>query len=157
MNNGELGIDLFDTDPDLVTLNDPGDVDGGTNGTQNYPEITTTSYAGGEVTVDYTLDTTAGDYRIEFFASLGRDNICAVNPASPPDCLNGPGGDHFHGEGEVFSYAMGITVAGTGPEAFQATFAFPETYYLSATATPVLGADYGGTSEFSRAVGTTFP
>jgi hypothetical protein len=156
--NGELGIELFDDDPDFVTLNDPGDVDGGTNGTQNFPELTTLSFAADDVTVDFTLDTLAGDYRIEFFSSAAADDICAVNPAMPPACLDGPGGLHYHGEGAVFRHAVDVSVAGTGPEAFQTSFAGIEEHVISATATPIVSPDvYGGTSEFSRAVPTTFP
>gem|GEM_PF-1655171 len=158
LGNGELGIDLFDTDPDLVTLNDPGDVDTGTNGTQNYPEITAVSFAAGQVTVDYSLDTIAGNYRIEFFANFEYDDICAVDPASPPACLSGPQGTHFHGEGGRFVHWQQVASAGTGPQSFQAVFPFEETELLSVTATPIISMDsYGGTSEFSRTVPTTFP
>jgi len=156
--NGKIGIELYDEVLDEVTLNDDGDVDGGANGTQNYPEIVSTSYAGGEVTVHYTLDTLAGDYRIEFFGSVLADDICAVDPASPPACLEDSLGPHYHGEGAGFFHNVQVTVAGSGPQALQVTFPVSENFVISSTCTPVLGGGvFGGTSEFSRAVPTTMP
>lgn len=158
LENAELGIELFNDDPDFVTANDPGDTDTGSNGLQNYPEIISVSYGAGEATIDYSLDTEAGTYRIEFFSSESPDNICAVDPLDPPQCLSGPGGIHYHGEGQRYRGSLELTVGGTGPETFQAKLTVEENVFLSLTATKLRAPDtHGATSEFSRSVPTTFP
>jgi hypothetical protein len=66
----ELGIDLG---ADGVTGNDGGDVDGGPNGLQNFPELTDAVEAGGVTTVSGDLDSVAGDYTIDLYTSDSCD------------------------------------------------------------------------------------
>lgn len=134
--NGGLGINL--RSDGVVTANDPEDVDGGPNDGLNYPEPTSTSYALGQVSMAYSLDVPAGDYRIEFFISV------APNPSG-------------YGNGEWRAHAETITHAGKGAQSFNAAFACAETDWLTTVSTfikPTGG--FGPSSEFSRAVPTTF-
>jgi CSLREA domain-containing protein len=124
--NGLRGIDLGG---DGVTANDAGggDADSGPNNLQNFPDLTDSAAASGQISVQGTLDTNAGTYRVEFFMS--------------PAC-DGSG----NGEGRVFVGATNVTVT-AGPAAISETFtASPgPNGWLTATAT-----DSGGnTSEFS--------
>jgi hypothetical protein len=65
-NNGKLGIDL---DNDGVTLNDPGDVDRGTHGLQNFPVIT--SAIAGATNISGTLNSAANaTFSIEIFIGI---------------------------------------------------------------------------------------
>lgn len=67
-NNEQLGIDL--SDDAGVTPNDPCDPDGGANGLQNFPVLTSAASGGGTTTIQGTLDSTAvSTFRIEFFSS----------------------------------------------------------------------------------------
>jgi len=139
-------------------LNDPGDVDTGTNGFHNCPDITSVAYAGGSVTIDFDLDTAAGDYRVEFFSSSSADDVCAIDPRNDPACLSDGNGTLFFGEGDIFLDAIEVTHAGMGPQTFQAVLPMSQSQLLTATCTHKLGPDaYGATSEFSRSVPTTFP
>jgi uncharacterized repeat protein (TIGR01451 family) len=52
-NNGGLGIDIED---DGVTPNDADDSDGGPNGRQNFPNVTSATLNGGNLTVAYNID-----------------------------------------------------------------------------------------------------
>src|SRR6185436_7575427 len=66
--NGKLGIDLKGEGP---TANDLGDNDGGDNGTQNYPIVTSITNAGSRVTIQGTLNSRPNaTYRVEFFDSI---------------------------------------------------------------------------------------
>jgi hypothetical protein len=142
--NATLGIDLSVEAAigDGVTANDGcGDPDQGPNGLQNFPALLVAQTGGGITTVDFDLDTAAGDYRVEFFAVLAAD----------------PSG---HGEGRTFLGAEQVSVSATCEESFQVELplAVPEGALVTATATPVDGAQpsgLGGTSEFSAAVSTT--
>ena len=63
----DLGIDL---DADGVTPNDPGDGDSGPNNLQNFPVITSSSFADGQVQITGTLESAGGvTYTLEFFAT----------------------------------------------------------------------------------------
>ena len=104
----------------------------------NFPIITTTSYADGEVIIDYELDVPAGDYRIEFFENS------VIDPSG-------------YGEGEQQRHTETITHTGGGAETFNTIFAMTETEYITATCTKVLlTGGYGSTSEFSLVVPTTW-
>jgi hypothetical protein len=134
--NGRLAINL--RADGLATPNDPGDVDAGANGGQNYPEWLVASYAAGAVTLDYLLDLPAGEYRVEFFASAEAD-------------ASG------YGPGEALVYTALITHTGSGLESFQAIFACDESALITATTTEVEpGGGFGSTSEFSLAIPTTY-
>ena len=130
--NANIGLDLG---ADLVTANDPGDIDSGANGLLNYPDITDASETAGTVTVDFELDVAAGDYRIEVF----------TNPSGADDS--------GFGEGETFETATTIAHAGSGVESFQITYPGAGTDIVTLTATEEsVGPVYGPTSEFSAAV-----
>ncbi len=129
--NTSLDIDLND---DGVSANDANDADAGPNDILNYPNITKVRHSGGILTVDYTLDVPAGDYRIEFFKN--------------------PGGAHGSGNGGGESYASTdtITHGGTGLEIFSYSFAGSAGDIITSTATEEFaGPAYGSTSEFSNA------
>ena len=129
--NAALDIDLND---DGISVNDANDADAGPNGILNYPNITKVRNSGGTLTVDYSLDVPAGDYRIEFFMN--------------------PGGAHGSGNGggESFASAATITHGGTGLETFSHTFPGSSGDIITATATEEFaGPTYGSTSEFSNA------
>jgi hypothetical protein len=91
--NEVLGIDL---NGDGVTVNDPGDGDGGANGSMNFPVITSAAYDGVITTISGSIDTVApATTQIDVYAS------------SEPD-LTG------YGEGEV--YLGSATPTGGGPQ-----------------------------------------
>lgn len=82
---GPIGIDLGLAG---ATPNDPGDVDAApiANSGQNFPVITAASAATG--LIDVTLDTLAGNYRLEYFTSpvagpLGRQYLGSLAVAHP--------------------------------------------------------------------------
>jgi hypothetical protein len=142
--NAGLGIDLS-TNLDIgdgVTANDGcGDPDTGPNGFQNFPELLSVLVGGSITTIDYDLDTAAGDYRVEFFS------VPVADPSG-------------HGEGRTFLGAEQVSVSATCEESFQVelTLAVPEGLLVTATATPVDSAQpsgFGGTSEFSAATAVT--
>lgn len=124
--NGGLRIDLGGDGP---TPNDPGDVDSGPNGLQNYPTIVSTSTPinGATTTVHFQLDTRPGTYTIDF----------VVTPSSNP---SGTPNDRDIG-------TTSITVGADPTTIYSATIApvLPG-QIIVATAT---GTD--GTSEFSPA------
>ncbi|MFZ1496692.1 MAG: right-handed parallel beta-helix repeat-containing protein, partial [Saprospiraceae bacterium] len=85
--NAGLGIDLRNDD---VTFNDATDGDAGPNYFLNFPKINSALL--GSLTVDYTLDVPAGDYKMEVFG----------NPA-------GTGDPTKHGEGKIYLGSFDIT------------------------------------------------
>jgi hypothetical protein len=130
--NVALDIDLND---DGISANDANDADAGPNDILNYPNITKARHSSGTLTVDYTLDVPAGDYRIEFFKN--------------------PGGAHGSGNGGGESYASAdsITHSGSGLEIFSHVFPGSAGDIITATATEELaGPTYDSTSEFSNAM-----
>ncbi len=139
-NNG-LAIDL--NDDNIVTLNDSGDGDGGTNNLQNFPVLDSAVTDGsGSVIFTGKLNSNASTiYRIEFFANATED-------------ASG------HGEAERFIGAISVTTDAAGDGSFtetlSATVAAGE--FITATATVDFGSDtYGDTSEFAaniQAIGT---
>ena len=137
--NAGLGIDLRGgAETGGVTANDAGDADGGPNGLQNFPVITSAVAAGSGVDVAFTLDSTPSTaFRVELFASAAAD----------------PSG---HGEGARFLAAVGVTTDETGGAAGAVSVAGVEAgEVVAVTATPLDGASptgFGGTSEFSAAV-----
>ncbi len=129
--NGGLGIDLGDRPGgDGVTPNDPGDVDSGANGLQNFPLLQSVQFAANATTISGALNSAAdATYRLEFFA----------NPSCNPSGF---------GEGQTFLGTANVTTDGSGNASFTVTFpvAVPPDHVLSATATDALG----NTSEFAR-------
>jgi hypothetical protein len=131
--SGGLGIDLFSGNfagVGGVTPNDPGDIDQGGNGLQNFPVLLSAATTGSAVTIQGTLDTSpAGLFRVEFFAS--------------PSC-DASG----FGEGARFLGFTDVTTDGAGHAAFSATL--PGSLAAGAKATTTATrVSTGDTSEFS--------
>ncbi|MEM6782252.1 MAG: Ig-like domain-containing protein [Bacteroidota bacterium] len=137
--NSGLGIDLL---PFGVAANDGcTDADVGPNGFQNYPVLASAIADGGTTTINYDLDTAAGTYRVELFS------------VTTPDASG-------NGEGRTFLTAQDVTVTSDCGETFQVVLPtqLATTVSVTATATPVttgLTSTFGGTSEFSAALGVT--
>jgi len=124
--NTGLGINLGS---DGVTSNDPGDSDTGANNLQNFPVLTSVTVAGGNTTIQGTLNSTADTtFNLEFFYSM------SANPSG-------------HGEGSVFIGSYAVTTDETGNTSFTASFPteIPGGSFVSATATD----PDDNTSEFS--------
>jgi parallel beta-helix repeat protein len=128
--NGSLGIDLI---LNGVTANDgAGDADTGPNNLQNYPEITSATTTGSQVTIIGSLTSAINTtYRLEFFANSTAD----------------PSG---HGEGQRYLGASSITTDASGVANLNATLSanVAVSESISATATD----PNGNTSEFSLGV-----
>ena len=74
--NARLGIDLYRNGQGSfgVNANDPGDGDGGANGLQNYPVLTSVAFAGGNVSISGALNSTASaTFRVELFSNATCD------------------------------------------------------------------------------------
>lgn len=128
--NAGLGIDLV---PDGVTPNDVADGDEGSNGLQNFPEITAAEDSGGSTEIAGTLDSTPGTtFRIELFSAAECD----------------PGGN---GEGARFLGATSATTNASGMATFSVTIgaAMPPGDIVTSTATHPTR----GTSELSACQG----
>ncbi len=110
------GIDLGGDGP---TANDAGDADPGPNNLLNTLIATNVTYAGGNTTVDFTLDAPAGTYRVEFF-------------------LNGTAHVSGYGEGETLVHTTSVVHTGGGSEAFSTSFATVTGGVLSANEKSVL-------------------
>ncbi len=129
-NQSRLGIDLFDNSfIGGVTPNDPGDIDTGGNGLQNFPVITSATANGNTTNLQGTLNSTANaQFRIELFSN----SVCS------------PSG---FGEGEKY---IGFTtvntdVNGNGNFTLSVSNASLVGQIFTATATDA----NGNTSEFS--------
>lgn len=138
--NVGLGIDLGS---DGVTPNDPGDVDTGPNGFQNFPVFGTGLLGGAQTRVVGTVSGTPNEtITVDFYAG----------PAADPTGF-GEGRRHI-GSTTVTTDASGVATFDNRDSA-TATFTLGATFHgevLTATAT---GAD-GSTSEFSLAAETLF-
>ena len=124
--NGALGIAVGSNGP---AWNDPDDVDEGPNGLQNYPELRSSRFLDGELTIGGALLSKPDRaYLLEFFAS--------------PDC-DATGA----GEGFLFLGRTNLTTASNGAGLFSITFSsgVAAGWQLTATATD----PDGDTSEFS--------
>ena len=148
---GGLGIDLEASSSTFgVTPNDPGDADAA-NGFQNYPVLTsalTTSVAGNgdlSVTVQGSLDTTGGLFRVEYFANRS--------------CDDSTDGQLKYGEGERFVGSATVLNPSTGVVALPSTtLTVPQGYtVLTATATSSLAHTAHTTSELSACRAITVP
>ena len=123
--NGVLGIDL---DANQVTLNDPGDADTGSNGLQNYPDITTVT-TGASTTIQGTLNSTANRvFNVDFY----------VNSVCDPSGF---------GQGASLIGSSVVTTDASGNSSFnvQLPVSVPAGSIVTATATD----PEGNTSEFS--------
>ncbi|MBA3869349.1 MAG: DUF11 domain-containing protein, partial [Anaerolineae bacterium] len=129
--NGGLGIDLEANGAapnDGVTPNDNGDADTGANNLQNYPVLSTITYAGGQATINGSLNSKANAaFELDFYAS----SVC--DPTG-------------YGEGEIYLGHLSKTTSGSNVSfSFVPTVNFPSGSFITATATDAAG----NTSEFS--------
>lgn len=131
--NGGLGIDLG---ADGVTLNDEGDEDTGPNGRQNFPELTFAVVTPGNLSLEGSLESQPGSYRVMIFKNAEAD----------------PTG---FGEGEVFLGTFEVEIPeGETRVDFDAAIQLGivgqnEGFKVSATAENLAT---GATSEFSRTI-----
>jgi hypothetical protein len=124
--NARLGIDLRG---DGVTPNDLNDADQGSNNLQNFPVINSFNSAGGQTTIQGSLNSIASTtYAIDFYACSACD----------------PSGN---GEGNSYFGSSVVTTDGGGNAVFNVTLpsALPAGQTITATATDPAG----NTSEFS--------
>lgn len=127
--NGHLGINLEDRTFGLVTLNDPDDSDLGTNGSQNFPVLTSATVVNTQTSVQGTLTSRPnGAYTIEL----------SLSPACGP---------YGHGEGRqpLAETVVTTSAGGAAPFTVALPYALPKGWVITATATDSLGS----TSEYS--------
>lgn len=123
--NGGLGIDLA---ANGVTPNDAGDADG----VQNYPVLSSATFANGTVRVTGLLNSLAStSFRVEFFGNDSAD----------------PSG---YGQGQSYLGFTNVTTDGNGNASFDVTFPVP----ASSTAISSTATGPTGTSEFSATIFT---
>jgi uncharacterized repeat protein (TIGR01451 family) len=132
-NNAFLGIDLND---DGVTANDAGDADGGANGLQNTPNVTSATLNGGNLTVAYNLDSSATGA-----GSIGFEIFKADSAASGE-------GKSYLGFACIAGNAFGVGTTFPAAVALGDPIVLTATNYSDGACTTV--AD--GTSEFSAPV-----
>jgi len=130
-NNALIGIQLGADG--VVTPNDTGDGDTGSNDLLNFPVITRIAMVGPDLEVDFDLDVPTGDYRVEFF-----DNPSGLDPTE-------------HGEGEIFLGSVSVSGAPSSSHSVTLSGVSPTSVLIvTATSTEDLGGgNYGNTSEFS--------
>ena len=138
--NSQLAIDLNN---DEVSANDVDDVDGGTNGSLNYPVLTEAASNGVATYMSGSyLGLAATTLRIEFFASASAD-------------VSG------HGEAERYLGFITLVTDGAGSATFSHVVIPASALageFVSATATIDLGGgNYGPTSEFASNIVVTAP
>lgn len=131
-NNDALGIDLGANS--VVTPNDVGDGDTGSNNLQNFPVLGNLSFSPGNVTVTGTLNSlpSALTYKLEFFANKVADNT-------------------GYGEGQTYLGSTTVTTDAGGNSTFTVTLPTLTKYGDVITATSTDPS--GNTSEFSQAIG----
>lgn len=118
-----MGIDL---DDDGVAVNDPGDVDVGSNGLQNYPTIEKVTKVSSGTKIAGKLESAPGDYSVELFRN--------------PTCHS-----TGHGEGRLPIATLDVSLTGdTATFTTTVPAELPKGTRVTATATGP-----GGTSEFS--------
>ena len=131
VNNGSIGIDLYNGVLGGVTPNDnnTGDADTGANNLQNFPVLTSVVAAGGTTTIQGTLDSAfSTQFRIEFFS----------NTACDPSAF---------GEGDKFLGFSNVTTDASGKANF--TFNVPTANVVGGSFTATATDPNGNTSEFS--------
>lgn len=134
--NGKLGIDL---NYDNVSLNDPGDTDGGANNTQNFPNLYAARTKGGKTYISGQLNSNpSSSFRLEFFSSPG------CNAGRP---MNYGEGHTYIGYSDVTTDQFGNTAFGFVP-----TNPVAGANYIAATATRKIGGTPAETSEFSQCI-----
>ena len=132
--NGQLGIDIYDSNFGAAEDNDSKDMDNGPNNVQNYPVLSeaVVNSAGDQVTISGTLDSEPGKtFRIEFFTNSNSES---------------------YGEAETYLDSIDVTTHSTTGIAditavLTATLAAGD--YVTATATELETGTPRSTSEFS--------
>jgi hypothetical protein len=130
-----MGIDLLDgRGSQTITLNDPGDVDGGPNLRQNFPIITAATFSPGNTGVFGYLDSTPSTtFELEFFAG----SACRLRPRLPV-------------QGEFFAGAASVTTDASGKATFLVSLPYEVQAGQEITATAT--DPQGHTSEFSQPI-----
>lgn len=135
--NDKLGIDIGYND---ITLNDPGDGDGGVNNQQNYPEIFSAINTSDETTkISGIFNGNANNqFQLDFFTSAG------CNAGKPKN----------YGEGDTYvgSTSVGTDQFGNISFTFTSDVQLPGNSYVTATATRKINGVPAETSEFSKCV-----
>lgn len=130
--NAHIGINLENKEFGGVTANDPLDADEGTNGGQNYPELSSAVVAGSQTTVTGVLNSAPSKtYTVE----LSANPTCSV---------------FLYGEGRYPIVEASVTTdaAGVGAINVVLPYAIPRGWTMSATATDPTGS----TSEYARCI-----
>lgn len=134
--NNALGIDLSASGETGVTANDPLDVDGGGNGLQNYPVLTSAVAGGSSISVEGSLSSSANaTFTLEFFSN----SVC--DPSSG------------YGEGQTFLGSALVTTNGVGTAGF--TVSLSQTVSPGSFITSTATASDNSTSEFSKCIPVT--
>jgi uncharacterized repeat protein (TIGR01451 family) len=139
--NGRLGIDLDLFGP---TINDPMDVDEGSNDLQNFPVITRVTNSGGQTLAEVEFGSTSEtDFRLEFFRNTSCNQPTTLSPSS------------WFGEGQTLVGAQQVTTDSAGNWSGTVTLsgetAVTEVITSTATRFTEPGATLvGATSEFSE-------
>jgi hypothetical protein len=136
--NTELGIDLND---DGITINDPLDIDTGSNDQQNFPLLYAANSANGNLFIDGELNSHPNtNYRIEFFSSATGNSV-------------------GYGDGPIYLGSISVSTNAAGDAYYSVALTgvtVPANRRVTATATVDLGGgNFGSTSEFSRNIVTT--
>jgi parallel beta-helix repeat protein len=124
--NAGLGIDLIGGFEDATgkTANDPGDIDDGSNGLQNFPGLTSAKSSSTTTTISATLNSTpTKTFRVQFFSN--------------------PSGN----EGKKFIGQKSVTTNGSGSVSF--TFSPASKVAVGQTITATATDTSNNTSEFS--------
>jgi hypothetical protein len=135
--NGRMGIDLANNN--FVTQNDPGDPDGGSNGTQNFPVLSfAIPYGGSENIVGSLNSLGSTSFRIEFFQS----GSAGCDPSG-------------YGEGHDYLGTVNVTTNALGNASFNVLMpqAAPGSA-VTATANRIIGSTASESSEFSACIFT---
>lgn len=134
---GRLGLDLNGNGS--VDQNDDRDGDGGSNRTQNFPDIQGARNISGSTKIGGQFNGTPNSsFRLDFFYNDGCN-------AGPP--WNNGEGQHYIGTTNVSTDQFGNTAFGFTPAS-----QVPGNKYVTATATKRLGPNDAETSEFSRCI-----
>ena len=139
--NGRLGIDLGGFGP---TINDPMDIDDGSNDLQNFPIIRRVTNSGSQTLADVEFNSTPETaFRVEFFRNTSCNQPTPLAPAS------------WYGEGQTVVGSQELTTDAAGNWSGTVTLsgetAVTEVITSTATRFAVPGASLiGSTSEFSE-------
>lgn len=150
-NNGNLGIDLAlipsirRHSGDVVSLNDAGDEDDGSNRLQNFPEITITDIdkTTNTYNINVSLNSTPNEnFEIELFSNA----VC--NPSN-----TGRAQTERYGEGQKYHKTISVTTDGQGNARDSTVLNNVAGHFITATATNITNTtniNTNNTSEFSQ-------